>query len=80
METTKDITPQLVNLEGAAALLSCSTRTVQKLAADGVLPVVKLPGSRLLRFRPSAIAQALAKFEVFRTFPPFDDGAGKVAA
>ena len=78
MHNKKLGTPALIDAVDVATLLGCSRRTVERRVAEGVFPVVKIPGSRLVRFRPSAVAEVLQKFESFCS--PFDDGPGKVAA
>jgi excisionase family DNA binding protein len=81
MDKTHNEVTELLDTNGVASLFGCSPRTVQRAVANRALPFVKIPGSRLVRFRPSAIAEAWKKFEVFRNYrSPFDDGPGAAGA
>lgn len=81
MVDSKTDSAELIDTVEVARLFGCSPRTVQRVIAKDELPVVRLPGSRLVRFRPSAIAEAWKNFEAFRNYRnPFDDGPGAVKA
>jgi len=72
---------RLINAGGVASILGCHERTVRRLVAEGSIPVVKIPGSRLLRFRASTLRELNAVWEGIRAATsPFDDGPGAVAA
>jgi excisionase family DNA binding protein len=50
---------ELMNLKTASRFMKCSVVTVRRMAARGDIPSVKLPGTRLLRFRPSTLERAI---------------------
>jgi len=80
IRTVSEIEP-LADSETAQAFFGVGERTLRKLVAEGVVPVVKIPGSRLLRFRLSTLREISALWEGIRVGrSPFDDGPGKVAA
>jgi excisionase family DNA binding protein len=54
----------LLDLDEAASFFVCSTRTIRKLAKRGVLPCVRMPGRRAMRFRASTLLQVAEKYEV----------------
>lgn len=56
-------TEELLNLKAAARFMGCSTVTTRRMAERGDLPVVKLPGTRLLRFRPSTLQRMIESSE-----------------
>lgn len=47
-----------------AVLLNCGVSTVYRLAATGVLPAVKVPGTNLVRFRREVIEQLVRQWEL----------------
>jgi len=47
-----------------AALLNCGVSTVYRLAAAGVLPAVKVPGTNLVRFRREVIERLVRQWEL----------------
>jgi excisionase family DNA binding protein len=53
----------LISLRDAAKLIGCSTITVRRMAARGDLPVMKLPGSRLVRLRRTALQRVIESSE-----------------
>jgi excisionase family DNA binding protein len=52
-------TEELMNLKEAAQFMGCSAVTTRRMAKRGDLPSVKLPGTRLLRFRPSSLQRVI---------------------
>lgn len=50
---------ELMNLKDASRLMGYSTVTTRRLVKRGVIPTVRLPGSRLLRFRPSTLRRVI---------------------
>lgn len=50
---------ELLNLKAASKFMGCSTVTVRRMAKRGDLPIVKLPGTRLVRFRPSTLQRVI---------------------
>ena len=52
---------KLLTLKGAAELLSVSYWTVRDWADRGILPVVRLPGGRLVRVELAAIEALIAR-------------------
>jgi excisionase family DNA binding protein len=56
-------TEELMDLQAAAKFMGCSTMTTRRMAKRGDLPVVKLPGTRLLRFRPSTLQRVIETSE-----------------
>jgi excisionase family DNA binding protein len=56
-------TEDLMDLQAASKLMNCSTVTTRRMVARGDLPVVKLPGTRLLRFRPAALQRVIETSE-----------------
>jgi predicted site-specific integrase-resolvase len=54
---------ELMNLRAASRFLGCSPVTARRMAKRGDLPVVELPGTRLLRFRPSTLQQVIESNE-----------------
>ncbi len=65
----------LLSSEEAGILCGCTDRTIQTLVARGVLPVVRIPGSRALRFRPEALTEVAKRFEVPAADLILDGGA-----
>ena len=57
------ITEELISLQDAAKLMSCSAVTVRRMVKRGDIPMVKLPRTRLLRFRPSTLLQVIETSE-----------------
>lgn len=55
--------PGLLSSGQVAAFLGVSVRTLQYLIADGVLPVYRVGGRRILRFMPSDVEALLQKSE-----------------
>jgi excisionase family DNA binding protein len=55
---------ELMNLKAASRFLACSPMTARRMAERGDLPVVKLPGTRLLRFRRSSLERVVEFAEV----------------
>ena len=55
MESNDRTVDKLLNAEGAGEMLGCPPRQVRVLDNRGVLPAVRLPGSRALRFRTSTL-------------------------
>jgi excisionase family DNA binding protein len=53
----------LIDLRSAARVLGCSPMTARRMVKGGFLPSVKLPGTRLLRFRPAAIQRVIESSE-----------------
>ena len=51
----------LIDLRGAAKFMNCSTVTIRRMTKRGDLPVVKLPGTRLVRFRPSTLQRVISE-------------------
>lgn len=57
---TLEIDPELIDVEGAATMCCCSTRTVRRLADAGKMPrPVKL--GRLVRWRRDELARWLSE-------------------
>lgn len=54
----------LLDLDETARLLNKKPRTVRAMAARGSLPVVRIAGTRALRFRPDSIQRLLEQSEV----------------
>ena len=52
-------TEGLMNLRDASKFMGCSTMTTRRMAKRGDIPVVKLPGTRLVRFRPSTLQRVI---------------------
>jgi excisionase family DNA binding protein len=50
---------ELINLKAASKVLGCSPMTTRRLEKRGDLSAVRLPGTRLLRFRPSALQRVI---------------------
>ena len=59
----QQLQPLLVNSEAAGQLFGYSGRQMKHFAAEGLLPVVRLPGSRGIRFRVEALRQLAERFE-----------------
>ena len=56
----EDITvDRLVDTECAGEILGCKPRQIRVLHERGVLPAVRLPGSRALRFRTSTLRRVI---------------------
>jgi hypothetical protein len=53
----------LLNLKAASKFMGCSTVTAKRMVDRGDLPVVKLPGTRLLRFRPETLLRLIENNE-----------------
>jgi excisionase family DNA binding protein len=58
-----DITDYLLGLQETAKLMGCSTVTVRRMVRRGDLPVTKLPGSRLVKFRRTSLLDLINKCE-----------------
>jgi excisionase family DNA binding protein len=52
-------TEELMNLRDASRFMKCSVVTIRRMAKRGDIPAVKLPGTRLLRFRPSTLQRVI---------------------
>jgi excisionase family DNA binding protein len=50
-------TEELMNLRAASKFMACSPMTIRRMARRGDIPVVKLPGTRLVRFRPRPFSE-----------------------
>jgi excisionase family DNA binding protein len=50
---------ELINLRDASKFMGCSPMTTRRMAKRGDIPVVKLPGTRLLRFRLSTLQRVI---------------------
>jgi hypothetical protein len=50
---------ELMNLRDASRFMGCSVVTTRRMAKRGDLPVVKLPGTRMLRFRPESLRRVI---------------------
>lgn len=55
--------PVLLTRSEVKEILKCSARTVDRLRERGQLPFVQVPGSRLVRYRPEAVAALVATSE-----------------
>ncbi len=60
---TKTKLESLLSSDETGEILGFTSRRVRQLAADGILPFVRLPHSRELRFRPSVVARVIAENE-----------------
>jgi excisionase family DNA binding protein len=49
----------LIDLRSASKFMGCSTVTTRRMVKRGDIPTVKLPGTRLLRFRPSTLQRVI---------------------
>lgn len=58
-------TPMVVDVKGAAAVLSVSTWTVRQWIHDGHLPIVKLPSVRHVGASGKRVLIAVADLEKF---------------
>jgi len=52
-------TEQLVTLQAASQSMNCSTVTIRRMVKRGDISAVRLPGTRLLRFRPSTLQRVI---------------------
>jgi excisionase family DNA binding protein len=50
---------RLINLKEASKVLGCSPMTTRRLEKGGFISAVRLPGCRLLRFRPSTLQRVI---------------------
>jgi len=57
------MTDPLATPREVAQLLACGVSTVYRLCAAGVLPVVKIPGTALVRFRRDRLEGLLKTWE-----------------
>jgi excisionase family DNA binding protein len=66
----RDMTPNiattegLINLRDAADFMGCSTVTIRRMAKRGDIPAMRLPGTRLMRFRRSTLQGVIESCEV----------------
>ena len=60
----------------AGASYGLNEKTIRDLAGAGVLPVVKLPGCRALRFRPETLSEIAKRYEVAALLSTEDDAGG----
>jgi excisionase family DNA binding protein len=61
------ITPFLLSPREAAKALSISERTLATLTKNGVIPAVRFPGSRLVRYSPDAIRETIIRLQASMT-------------
>jgi excisionase family DNA binding protein len=54
---------ELMNLKAASKFLGCSPQTTRRLEQRGDISAVRLPGTRLLRFRPSTLQRMIESNE-----------------
>jgi excisionase family DNA binding protein len=54
---------RLMDLKDASKILGCSPMTTRRLEKRGYISAVRLPGTRLLRFRPSTLLQVIETSE-----------------
>jgi excisionase family DNA binding protein len=54
-------TEELMDLRDASRFMKCSVVTVRRMAQRGDISAVRLPGTRLLRFRPSALQREISE-------------------
>lgn len=59
MRRPQEVTAWLVDSKTIAARLSVSTRTVERLTAEGGMPCVRFRGKRLIRYSPEAVRRWL---------------------
>lgn len=57
------VTEELMNLKAASKFMGCSTVTTRRMVERGDIPTVKLPGTRLLRFRPESLRRLIESSE-----------------
>jgi excisionase family DNA binding protein len=54
-----EATENLITLQAASRFMKCSVVTIRRMAKRGDIPAVRLPGTRLLRFRPSSLQRVI---------------------
>ena len=64
LQKNPQIEKLLYTRQETAAALGVSVRTLGMLTDRGVIPRVRLPGSRLVMYSPDAVRAALAKLQV----------------
>ena len=57
---------ELLDCEAAGRALNKAPRTVRSLVARGLLPVVRIEGTRGLRFRPESVRRLIQDSEISR--------------
>jgi len=55
--------PTILTMKEAADFLRIGGSTLYKLAAEGVVPVVKIPGTAVIRIRRAALETLLERWE-----------------
>ena len=56
-------TEVLITLKDASKVLGCSPGTMRRMERRGDISAVRLPGTRLLRFRPSSLQRVIEASE-----------------
>ena len=54
---------ELMNLKAASSFMKCSVVTVRRMVARGDIPALRLPGTRLLRFRQETLQRVIENNE-----------------
>jgi excisionase family DNA binding protein len=65
-------TEGLMNLQETAEFMGCSTVTIRRMEKRGELPMVKLPGTRLVRFRRATLQRLIETSEKRQPAPMHD--------